>query len=94
MYLKARELYQQNAIGKLNMVEAWLDRQHRDRRVAIHHSARCEYEPHIDWDRFLGSAPKRPFDADSFVPLAQFTSTTARAWRATCLSIFLPACTP
>ena len=64
-YLKARDLYQQNAIGKLNSVEAWLDR-----NTAI---GAWEYSiptdaslSTCDWQTFLGNAPKREWDAARF----------------------------
>jgi len=64
-YLKARDLYQQNAIGKLNSVEAWLDR-----NTAI---GAWEYSiptdastTTCDWYQFLGNAPKRAFDPARF----------------------------
>lgn len=64
-YLKARDLYQQNAIGKLNSVEAWLDR-----NTAI---GAWEYSiptdattATCDWPQFLGNAPKRAWDPARF----------------------------
>jgi predicted dehydrogenase len=62
IYQKARDLYKQGAIGELNMVEAWLDR-----NTAI---GAWQYsippdasEQTVAWDRFQGRAPKRPFEA-------------------------------
>jgi predicted dehydrogenase len=64
-YLKARELFQQKAIGKLNSVEAWLDR----------NSAQGAWEYSIptdaslktcDWNQFQGSAPKHAWDPARF----------------------------
>ncbi len=64
-YLKARDLYQQNAIGKLNSVEAWLDR-----NTAI---GAWEYSiptdaslDTCDWHQFLGNAPMREWDPARF----------------------------
>jgi len=64
-YQKARELFQTKAIGKLNSVEAWLDR-----NTAI---GAWEYSippdadlKTCDWKQFEGNAPKRPWDARRF----------------------------
>jgi predicted dehydrogenase len=61
VYQKARDLLTNGAIGEINLVEAWLDR-----NTAI---GAWQYSippdastSNIDWDRFLGSAPKRPFE--------------------------------
>ncbi len=61
IYHKTRELLKSGAIGELNMVEAWLDR--NTAIGAWQYSIPPDASPeNIDWDRFLGSAPKRPFE--------------------------------
>jgi predicted dehydrogenase len=66
VYQKARDLLAAGAIGEINLVEAWLDR-----NTAI---GAWQYsippdanEQTIDWDRYLSDlAPRRPFDAKRF----------------------------
>ncbi len=61
VYQKARDLLKTGAIGEINLVEAWLDRNTAIGawQYSIPPDASTE---NIDWDRFLGSAPKRPFE--------------------------------
>jgi len=60
-FQKISALLKSGAIGELNMVEAWLDR--NTATGAWQYSIPPDASPqNIDWDGFLGSAPKRPFE--------------------------------
>ena len=61
IYQKAKELIEAGAIGEYNMVEAWWDR--NSAIGAWQYSIPPDAsEDNIDWGRFLGHAPKHPFD--------------------------------
>jgi len=61
VYQKAPDLLKIGAIGEINLVEAGLDR--NTAIGAWQYSIPPDASPsNIDWDRFPGSAPKRPFE--------------------------------
>src|SRR5438093_6346010 len=58
---KARELYQKGAIGELCLVEATMGR--NDPTGAWQYPPPPDLSPqNLDWDTWLGTAPKKPFD--------------------------------
>lgn len=60
-YAKAKELLKAGAIGEFNMIEAWWDR--NSAIGAWQYSLPLDASPAtVDWDRFLGRAPKRAFE--------------------------------
>lgn len=65
IYIKAKELLAQGAIGQLNMVTAHWDR--NSSMGAWNYTVPLDASPETcDWPRFLGTAPKIPFNAEHF----------------------------
>ena len=63
--LEANKVLQSGAIGELTYIQAFCDR--TDIRGAWHYSIPTDASPDtVDFDRFLGDAPKVPFDAKRF----------------------------
>jgi predicted dehydrogenase len=61
VYEKGRQLFASGAIGQVNLIEGWTNR--NSVMGALHWPIPKDASPQtIDWDRFLGSAPKRPFE--------------------------------
>ncbi len=65
IYAKAKELLAAGAIGQLNMVTAYWDR--NSSMGAWNYTVPDDASPETcDWPRFLGTAPKIPFNAEHF----------------------------
>ncbi len=65
LYIKAKELLDAGAIGKLNMVTARWDR--NSSMGAWNYTVPLDASPETcDWPRFLGTAPNIPFNAEQF----------------------------
>ncbi len=61
VYAKAKELYQQGAIGEVCLVEATMGR--NDPCGAWQYAVPADLSPQtLDWETWLGNAPKRAFD--------------------------------
>jgi predicted dehydrogenase len=67
IYHKAKQLLQAGALGKITVINAWWDRNINSPVMAFNSSIPPDASPKtIDWERFLGSAPKVPFSAEQF----------------------------
>jgi len=65
IYAKAKEMLASGAIGKLNLVNAHWDR--NSAMGAWNYTVPLDASPETcDWPRFLGTAPKIPFNAEQF----------------------------
>jgi predicted dehydrogenase len=65
IYAKARQLLASGAIGQLNMVTAWWDR--NSSIGAFNYTVPPDASTETcDWPRFLGTAPKIPFNPEHF----------------------------
>ncbi len=65
IYAKAKDLLAAGAIGKLNMVQAHWDR--NSSTGAWNYTVPADASPETcDWPRFLGTAPKIPWNAERF----------------------------
>lgn len=62
---KAQELFESGIIGKLIMVETWMDR-HSANGAWQYSIPTDASKENIDWDTFLGDAPKVPYDPIRF----------------------------
>jgi len=65
VFLKAKELYEAGEIGQLVLGETWNDRQSANGawQYSIPRDASTDT---VDWDRYLGDAPKVPFEPERF----------------------------
>ncbi|CCH00387.1 putative oxidoreductase yrbE [Fibrella aestuarina BUZ 2] len=70
--LEAKKRYEAGDIGELTSVETFLDR--TDALGAWQYTMPPNLDPKdVDWDRFLGDAPKRPFQAERFFRWRNYT---------------------
>jgi len=66
-YRKAKQLIAAGAIGQVSVINAWWDRNPHYPVGAFNGSIPPDASPEtIDWPRFLGSAPKVPFNPEHF----------------------------
>lgn len=65
-YAKVRELLKKGVIGKVVQVQAGYFRRGDWGERMVIPDANAKPGPDLDWDKFLGDAPKRPFDVSRF----------------------------
>jgi predicted dehydrogenase len=67
IYRKAKQLIESGAIGMVTVINAWWDRNPNFPVMAFDSTIAPDASPEtIDWPRFLGTAPKIPFNAEHF----------------------------
>lgn len=67
-YRSAVQLIQQGVIGKVQEVHSWVRVQGRQYCQRIDRPPAAEVPANVNWDLWLGAAPKRPFAADVYHP--------------------------
>jgi predicted dehydrogenase len=65
-YRRVVEAVQTGALGKIHLVRVWIAYT-RERDNKLDHPADSEPPPGLDWDMWLGPAPKRPFNRNRFL---------------------------
>ncbi|MGH9667095.1 MAG: Gfo/Idh/MocA family protein, partial [Bryobacteraceae bacterium] len=67
LYIKAKEMVAQGMIGDIHYVRAYWYRNSLDNNPAWRYEIPDDTNPeNTDWDKFLGPAPKRPFDKQRY----------------------------
>ena len=67
IYKQAKQLLESGIIGKVNVINAWWDRTPTNAVLAFDFTIPPDASPEtIDWQRFLGTAPPEPFNAEHF----------------------------
>jgi predicted dehydrogenase len=72
LYAKAKEIYDSGKLGQVTMIQAYWDR-NSPSGAWVYPIPPDASEKTIDWNAFLGSAPKRPFDPVRFFRWRCFT---------------------
>ena len=72
LYAKAKEIYDSGKLGQVTAIEAYWDR-NSPSGAWVYPIPPDASEQTIDWNTFLGSAPKRPFDPVRFFRWRCFT---------------------